>query len=74
MVGHDAHDVADIGAGVAAGEIEKAVFLGKACDFGFGMFEDQAMAVETAAVSEVRVLEPASRMPRSGPARLTTVE
>ena len=49
VVGHDAHDVADIGAGVAAGEIEKAVLLGEARDLGFGMFEDQAVAVEAAA-------------------------
>src|SRR6202171_4079462 len=46
MVRHDPHDVADTGTGVAAREIKKAVLLGKARDFGFWMFEDQAMAVE----------------------------
>src|SRR6202171_4456653 len=49
MVRYDPHDVTDIGTGVAAREIKKAVFLGKARDFGLGMFEDQAMAVEPAA-------------------------
>ncbi len=74
MVGHDPHDIADIRACVAAGEVEKTMLLGKARDLGFGMFEDQAVAFEPPPVSDVSVLEPASRMPRSGPARLTTVE
>ena len=55
-------------------EVEKAVLLGEARDLGFGMFEDQAVAVEPPPVSDVSVFDPASRMPRSGPARLTTVE
>jgi hypothetical protein len=36
MIRDDPHDVADIGAGVAAGEIEEAVLLGKARDFCSG--------------------------------------
>ena len=33
VIGNDPDDVADIGAGVAAGEVERAVLLGKARDF-----------------------------------------
>ena len=62
-----------LGRVVAAGEIEKAVLLGELRDAGRGVFEDQAVAVEAAAGIAVSVFEPESRMPRSGPARLTTV-
>ena len=44
VVRHDPHHVADIGAGVAARKIEKAVFFGKARDFRLGMFENEAIA------------------------------
>src|ERR1700744_3579159 len=50
MVGHDAHDIADIGAGVAAGKVKEAVFLGEAGDPRFWMFEDQPMTIEAAGV------------------------
>src|SRR5258708_38065011 len=49
MVGHDAHDVADIRPCVAAREIEEAMLFREAHDLGFGMFEDQAVAVQPAA-------------------------
>ena len=49
VVGHDAHDVADVGPRVAAREIEEAVLLGEARDLRLGMFEDQAVTVEPAA-------------------------
>ena len=49
MVRHDAHDVADIGPVVAAGEIEKAMLLGEARDPRLRIFEDQAVTVEAAA-------------------------
>ena len=55
VVGHDPHDVADDRPRVAAGEIEKAVLLGKARDLGFGMFEDQAVAVEPAGIRRQRL-------------------
>lgn len=73
MIGNDPHDVADVRARVAAGEVEEAVLFGKARDLGFWVLQDQAVAVEPA-VSVVSVLDPASRIPRSGAARLTTVE
>ena len=46
MVRHDPHDIADIGAGVASREVEETVLFCKACDLGFGMFQDQAVAFE----------------------------
>src|SRR5580704_6825904 len=48
MVRHDAHDVADIGAGVAAGEVEKTVLLGEARDPCLRVLEDQPVSVEAA--------------------------
>ena len=74
MVRHDPHDVADIGPGVAAGEIEKAVLLGEARDLGFGMLEDQAVAFEPAAGVRRQRLGAGIEDAAIGPARLTTVE
>src|SRR5580704_19491447 len=45
VIWHDADDVADIGPGVAAGEIEEAVFLGEARDLRLWMLQDQPVAV-----------------------------
>ena len=74
VVGHDPHDIADIGPGVAAREVEKAVLLGKARDLRLGMFEDQAVAVEAAAGVRRQGLRAGIENAASGPARLTTVE
>ena len=49
MVGHDPHDVADDRSRIAAGEIEKAVLFRKARDLGFGVLQDQSVAIEPAA-------------------------
>ena len=73
MVRHDAHDVADIRPRVAAGEIEEAVLLGEFRDLGFGMLEDQAMAVEPAAGVRGQRLRAGVEDAALGPARLTTV-
>src|SRR5262249_37473422 len=43
------HDCADIWPGVAPGETKDPVFFRKSRDPRFGMFEDQAVAVESAA-------------------------
>src|ERR1700726_453993 len=48
VVGHDPHDIADLRPGVAAGEIEKTVFFGKARDLGLGMLEDETVSIEPA--------------------------
>src|SRR5437016_14507672 len=49
MVRYDPHHVPYIGPGIAASEIEEAVFLGETRNFGFGVFEDQTVSVEPAA-------------------------
>src|SRR5258707_8780904 len=68
VVRHDPHDIANIGAGVAAGQVEKTVLFGKRAIFASGCSRMRPWPSSPPPVSDVRVFDPASRMPRSGPA------
>jgi hypothetical protein len=57
MIGHDPHDIADIGAGVAAREVEKAVLFGKSGDFCFRTYiYNDRMQLATPAATCMRSL------------------
>src|SRR3954468_13540639 len=51
VVRHDADDVADLRPVVALRQVEEAVLLGKPCDLGLRMLEDEAVALEAAGVA-----------------------
>ena len=74
MVGHDADDVADIGRVLLRARSRKPCSSAKRAILASGCSRIRPWPSSPPPVSEVSVFEPASRMPRSGPARLTTVE
>ena len=65
MVRHDPHDIADIGAGVAAARSRKPCSSAKRAILASGCSRIRPWPSSPPPVSDVSVLEPASRMPRS---------